>query len=571
MKQAKKPFEQIQKGTGVTTEQALSYNPVALNQVVSSHIPSGVMLPKTPDVMASGGGGGRVRAGGGGRVNALEAAKNRGPSFRDVISDPLLYASKAQEKLFDSVIDAGRSVIHPREFESESKARAQKNEYIPEARRPGAAKTIEGMVVKGADKAVTGITSTADWLFGNALKELGWENNPISNINEAMQANKRANEIYYGKNLANASKGLKTVESLGTEAVAAVPDLVIAYLTAGGNLAAEGSGALVRGGARLAGREAAAQTQNVIRRVAGEMYRNPQYWTSFSRVAGPSYEQAKADGANEWTANMYALTNGLLNAAVEVGGGIEVLPKALRKSENALLSWIKSNAEEGTEEVVQGVIERGLQNLIYGKNNPLVSKEDENAVFNPLTAAKEFGGGFVVGGLLSGGPALVNLPASIERGRQAQALREELAKAPPVQTAPRQTLKTDAGTSTDAVRIMQKLTAGEEVTPAELETAAKDRNLVRNWLQVMGEQTAEDISDADLVKALNRKAAQLQGSSEAQARSRLSEADQARYDAAKTDTARTGILAGASDENIGIAERLGQVLGRRIVFASRQL
>ena len=340
MKQAKKPFEQIQKGTGVTTEQALSYNPVALNQVVSSHIPSGVMLPKTPDVMASGGGGGRVRAGGGGRVNALEAAKNRGPSFRDVISDPLLYASKAQEKLFDSVIDAGRSVINPRAFESESKARAQKNEYIPEARRPGAAKTIEGMVVKGADKAVTGITSTADWLFGNALKELGWENNPISNINEAMQANKRANEIYYGKNLANASKGLKTVESLGTEAVAAVPDLVIAYLTAGGSLAAEGSGALVRGGARLAGREAAAQTQNVIRRVAGEMYRNPQYWTSFSRVAGPSYEQAKADGANEWTANMYALTNGLLNAAVEVGGGIEVLPQALRKSAACKISFM---------------------------------------------------------------------------------------------------------------------------------------------------------------------------------------------------------------------------------------
>lgn len=568
MKQAKKPFEQIQKGTGVTTEQALSYNPVALNQVVSSHIPSGVVLPKTPDVMASGGGGGRVRAGGGGRVNALEIAQNRGPSFRDVISDPLLYASKAQEKLFDSVIDAGRSFIDTKAYTSEQKARAQKNEYIPEAKRPDAAKTIEGMVVKGADNFVTGITSTVDWLFGNALKEMGLEDNPISNFNAAMQANKEANEVYYGKNLANASKGLKTVESLGTEAVAAMPDLVLAFLTWGGSLAAEGAGALAKGGARLAGREAAAQTQNVIRRVAGEMYRNPQYWTSFSRVAGPSYEQAKADGANEWTANMYALTNGLLNAAVEVGGGIEVLPQALRKSENALLSWIKSNAEEGTEEVVQGVIERGLQNLIYGKNNPLVSKEDENAVFNPLTAAKEFGGGFVVGGLLSGGPALVNLPASIERGRQAQALREELAKAPPVQTAPRQTLKTDAGTSTDAVRIMQKLTAGEEVTPAELETAAKDRNLVRNWLQVMGEQTAEDISDADLVKALNRKAAQLQGSSEAQARSRLSEADQARYDAAKTDTARTGILAGASDENIGIAERLGQVLGRRIVFVS---
>ena len=68
--------------------------------------------------------------------------------------------------------------------------------------------------------------------------------------------------------------------------------------------------------------------------------------------------------------------------------------------------WLKAAHEEGGEEVWQGIVERGLQNLAYGKKNPIASLTDENAVLNPRTSAQEYAGGAVVGGVLGGGQAL---------------------------------------------------------------------------------------------------------------------------------------------------------------------
>ena len=139
--------------------------------------------------------------------------------------------------------------------------------------------------------------------------------------------------------------------------------------------------------------------QNIIRNLA----KDPQYWLSFSQVAGDSYQRAKADGASDAAANLYALANGLGNAAVEVGGGIQTLPKELQKSGSSLKAWAESMADEGKEEVAQGILELGLQNLIYHKNNQLASLTDEDAVLNPRTAAEEFAGGAGGGGILGGG------------------------------------------------------------------------------------------------------------------------------------------------------------------------
>lgn len=130
-------------------------------------------------------------------------------------------------------------------------------------------------------------------------------------------------------------------------------------------------------------------------------------WTSFLRTVGESYEQAKADGASDAKASAYAMGNGLLNAAAEVGGGLETLPKELQSGAPALKQWLRSAVQEGAEEPIQGVTERGLQNVVYGKKNPLFSVKDETAVFNPATAAKEFGVGAAVGGVLGGGQAVV--------------------------------------------------------------------------------------------------------------------------------------------------------------------
>lgn len=331
----------------------------------------------------------------------------------DVLSDPMYYAEQGMTKLANGVQDAATALFTPNKYAEQEQARLAANQAMEEAETPSRAKLAEGLLVKGADQAMSGLTATADWLLGNPLKALGWENNPVSGLNSAVQATKAANEAYYNKNLAGANAAQKKIDEYGTQVVAAVPDLLVALMTTGASAGAEGAGRLARGGAQLAGAEAAkaanaaaavtkaAKGADTLRNVTVSMAQNPQYWTSFSRVAGTSYQEAKADGANEWQANMYALINGLGNAAIEVGGGIETMPAEMQAAKKPLMQWLKSAADEGKEEAVQGIVERGLQNLIYGKRNPLVSVRDENAVINPLTAAKEAAGGVIVGGILS--------------------------------------------------------------------------------------------------------------------------------------------------------------------------
>ena len=335
----------------------------------------------------------------------------------DVLSNPMYYA----EKVVSAPLDALQSGLKDM-FSGTKKqeARLNTNQQMQEAATPSKAKLAEGMVVKGADQAASGITATLDWILGNPMKALGWEKNPISEWNRFVQANKAANEVYYAKNMANGSKGQQVLDKYGTMTAAAVPQLAVAIMTSGASAAAQGAGALTAGGTQLAGAEATAAASaamnaskvasaaNTIRNVTTTMAKDKNFWASFAQVAGQGYQDAKADGASEWEANMFALTNGLCNAAIEVGGGIQTLPVELQAGKKGLRAWLTSAAEEGQEEVVQGVIERALQNLTYDKGNPVASLTDENAVLNPRTAAEEFAGGFVVGGVLGGGHTAVN-------------------------------------------------------------------------------------------------------------------------------------------------------------------
>lgn len=338
-------------------------------------------------------------------------------TFGDVLSNPMYYAEKAVSAPFDALQSGLKDLFGGTKKQEE---RLSANQQMQEAATPSKAKLVEGMVVKGADQAASGITATLDWILGNPMKALGWEKNPISEWNRFVQANKAANEVYYAKNMANGSKGQQILDKYGTMTAAAAPQLAVAIMTAGASAAAQGAGVLTAGGTQLAGTEAAAATSaamnaskvasaaKTIRNVTTALAKDKNYWTSFAQVAGQGYEEAKADGASEWEANMFALTNGLCNAAIEVGGGIQTLPVELQAGTRGIRAWLKSAVEEGQEEVVQGVIERALQNLTYDKGNPVVSLTDENAVLNPRTAAGEFAGGFVVGGVLGGGHAAVN-------------------------------------------------------------------------------------------------------------------------------------------------------------------
>lgn len=369
-----------------------------------------------------------------GKGNTLPGATAFQPKEKttlgDVLSNPLYYAEKAVSAPFDALQSGLKDLFGGTKKQEE---RLSANQQMQEAAAPSKAKLAEGTIVKGADQAVSGITATLDWLIGNPLKALGWESNPISEWNKYAQTNKEANEVYYAKNLANGSKAQKIVDEYGSATVAAIPQAIVAMMTAGSSLGAQGAGALTAGGTRLAGAEAAAAASaamnsskvagaaKTVRDITTAMAKDKNYWASFAQVAGQGYQDAKADGASEWEANMFALANGIGNAAIEVGGGIQTLPVELRAGKKGLRAWITSAAEEGQEEVVQGVLERALQNLVYDRGNPITSVSDENAVLNPVTAAKEFAGGFVVGGVLGGGQMLASkaLTPSAERGKTA--------------------------------------------------------------------------------------------------------------------------------------------------------
>lgn len=369
-----------------------------------------------------------------GKGNTLPGATAFQPKEKttlgDVLSNPLYYAEKAVSAPFNALQSGLKDMFGGTKKQEE---RLSANQQMQEAATPSKAKLAEGTIVKGADQAVSGITATLDWLIGNPLKALGWESNPISEWNKYAQTNKEANEAYYAKNLANGSKAQKIVDEYGSATVAAIPQAIVAMMTAGSSLGAQGAGALTAGGTQLAGTEAAAAASaamnsskvagaaKTVRDITTAMAKDKNYWASFAQVAGQGYQDAKADGASEWEANMFALANGIGNAAIEVGGGIQTLPVELRAGKKGLRAWITSAAEEGQEEVVQGVLERALQNLVYDRGNPIASVSDENAVLNPVTSAKEFAGGFVVGGVLGGGQTLASkaLTPSADRGKAA--------------------------------------------------------------------------------------------------------------------------------------------------------
>jgi len=201
------------------------------------------------------------------------------------------------------------------------------------------------------------------------------------------------------KNLKEAQVGrgdaFKTYQQVGTGVGQALPSAALAVATGGASAAAQLPATANAG--------LAATVQNSLT----AMSKSPMFKLSFVQNYGNAYSNAKAGGATEGEAQLTAILTGLINSAIEVTGGVETLPAALRSGKASVIKeWVTSALSEGKEEVVQGVIERLTQKMIYDKDKPLASVKDQNAVFNPVTSAQEFGGGTVVGGILSGGQVL---------------------------------------------------------------------------------------------------------------------------------------------------------------------
>lgn len=335
--------------------------------------------------------------------------------------------------------------------------------------QPDDKETGKGMLWKGVTQAANGFAQTLGWLPGNALKELGWENNPFSNLAEAQQQIADAAQEYYGKNMQNGTKGQKIADEIGTSTVAALPQAIMAMMTMGGSAEAQLATGGARAAATLPGIVGNAKTSAVTaQQMAQAMAKDPNFWLAFSQVAGQNYQDAKADGASDWEANAFAMANGLVNAAAEVAGGIQKLPGELQVSESALKSWIKSAAEEGQEEVVQGVLERALQNLTYNKGNKVFSTKDEDAVLNPVTGAKEFGLGMTVGGILGGGQTIVGKTAGLARGAAGN-VQADVRELPKAQTVEENTQ--EANNSATAAQVTEVRELPAEQTSVETQTA----------------------------------------------------------------------------------------------------
>lgn len=282
---------------------------------------------------------------------------------------------------------------------------------------------------------------TSNWLFNR------W--------NRAIDAEAQGVQQRYAENTARGGKAAQFFEDLGAATVAAVPQAIAALLTGGASTAAQ-AGALAENAAASSG------LVNTISRSMRAMVKDPNFQLSFAQVFGPGYEQAKADGADDFRASVYAIGNGLMNAAVEVGGGIQTLPRELQNGGSAWKAWVDTMLDEGKEEVVQGVIERATQNAVYGRDNPLVGIGN-GAIFDPAAAAEEFAGGAVVGGILGGGQVGVNTLANRSAYNAARAQYDRDVRQ---NTAPEMD-----GRTAEAV---EAVTRGETITGNQAAAIARD-------------------------------------------------------------------------------------------------
>ena len=316
---------------------------------------------------------------------------------------------------------------------------------------------------QGLTRADHRLAKTADWLFGGIAKEgRALLNTTLQSINPnwgfenedplITQYNKRGEDVI-AHNEAVAQKRIEegrlspTAWKYAPEVVAAIPDAVLAYLTAGASSGAQATSAGLEAASAAAQAGKAAQTIAPIANATKNMIKNPGWASAFAQTAGSSYEQALAEGATEEEASLYALLNGFANATIEVGGsdealgGIQKLPKQLQEiikkgDSSRFPAWVKSTGSEVLEESLQGILERGLR-TVYSDDVPLYAREDPNAIINPKLMLEEAKGAFITGSLLSGGQVGVNAvhralqaPARVNVDNQTLAESENIAALP---------------------------------------------------------------------------------------------------------------------------------------------
>ena len=357
-------------------------------------------------------------------------------------------------------------------------------------------KIAAGTAYGGLQQFTKGLSATAAMLEKPVAQATGWvlgndqlyQDAPFYKINQNMDKEIAAHQARMQPEYEKAGKAGDLVEKYGVPTVAAVPQAVTAFLTFGQSLAAQGTTAGLQAASAAAQSTGVAKIAGMVADGLKNTAANPQFWLSFLSTAGPEYEQAKADGADDAKAYAYAALSGALNSLVEVGGGIDKLPDV---SKNALKEWAGSMIDEGKEEVVQGMISQALQRGMYGKNNPLASLTDENAIFSLRRGFGELAGGAVVGGILGGAQIGVQRALTGPQKTFSDAVQEQImgnrprsAEEAAQEAAQVQAQRDDAQ---DISQAQKNAATGVEISDrAKKQLSRADRRTLQNLSQITG-------------------------------------------------------------------------------------
>ncbi|MGN0697175.1 MAG: hypothetical protein ACI4JV_00290 [Ruminiclostridium sp.] len=182
-----------------------------------------------------------------------------------------------------------------------------------------------------------------------------------------------------------------------------IPDTAIssmlAYATGGASLATEAGTKIT---ADMAKKEIAKAVATKAKTAILSALKNPNFYWTFIREGGSAYNDAIASGADDTQALIALLGTGFTNSMIELGGGIEKIPK----NKGTIKDWLKgigsSFKEEGLEEATQSIAGQLIAKAVYAPTMAWYSMADDGSgVFNPKRLWKEFIGG-AVGGAMGG-------------------------------------------------------------------------------------------------------------------------------------------------------------------------
>lgn len=351
--------------------------------------------------------------------------------------------------------------------------------------------------------------SAATSLIGGKTEFLDW-----------VSSNIKAERAMAQEAMARETAGMPYAESMAIQLTPSIVECLFSMIGAEALLVGAAPAGATTSGLTQAARlsQSMTKTEEFLRigsMTMQDMARNPQYWTSFARVAGTDYVDALNEGASQSQAMMYALVDGSINALIEIGGGgIQNLPYTMETLESptlrkAFIAALQSSYEEGMEEVYQGIVERGLSAVLLSQNREIASLDNKEAIFSFAAALEEFIGGAAVS-------TIVGLP------RTAGKIRE----------------------GADRDNYIKDLNRANMQLPEDMRLPAIDP------------ETATDLDIEDYEKAVNLRIAVVQAVNQATAKRSVAEAGmseeeilQLRIEAANPDKAVLDTMASKIQEN----------------------